>query len=81
MAEEDYPIKRYYYLALKFKQMKCATAHKPHRQRLPAVAPNLPVTSCQTLAWLLTKPVLLSPLVFLERTKLKCLIFFLRIKN
>jgi hypothetical protein len=80
MAEEDYPIKMYYYLTLKFKQMKSATAvaaQKPHRQRLPAVAPDLPVTSCQTLAWLLTKPVLLSPLVFLERTKLQCLIFFL----
>jgi hypothetical protein len=64
MAEQDYPIKMYYYLTLKFKQMKCATAHKPHRQCLPAVAPDLPVTSCQTLCLVAHQAGFAFPLFF-----------------
>lgn len=58
MAEEDYPIKMYYYQIIEYILIHLflllllfSTDHKPHRQRLPAVAPDLPVTSCQTLGF------------------------------
>jgi hypothetical protein len=76
MAEQDYPIQMYYYLTLKFKQMNCATAQKPHRQLLPAVALDLLVTSCHTLAWLLTKTGSAFPLGFSEEDQVTVLNLF-----